>query len=304
MPNPKSIFPYLSYVTAAGDEIVLSCENNRKWWECYGREGFGAPRLNNVTRQYADGETKTLSMIIEPREMVVQMVINGSSTYERDAKLRDIIVRLEQVGRKTDWGKLKLMRSDGKMLAIDCVYTGGLDEIVSEYPNAQQFELRFYSGNGYFYDEEEKTATYTKIDNSIFLEEDLYLSDDLYLVGNIMRLNIDNEGELFYPIVEIDGPASAIGVTNHTTGLLLAIDANFQLLAGQKLIFDCREHTRGITLKYAGGSTADYSESLRLGATLVWPIVKGTNDIEFYFVDDDYRTDSRIRYYQRYYTAL
>lgn len=304
MLNHKSIFPYLSYATADGDEIVLSSESNRRWWECYGREGFGAPKLNNVKRQYADGETKTLAMIIEPREMVVRMVVIGKSTYERDAKLRDIIVRLEQVGRKTNWGKLKLMRSDGKMLAIDCVYTGGLDDIVQTNPKVQQFDLRFYSGNGYFYEEEEKTATYTKTDNSIFLQENLYLSNNLYLVGNIMRLSIDNEGELFYPIVEIDGPASAIGITNHTTGLLLAIDANFQLLAGQKLIFDCQEHSRKITLKYSNNTTADYSESLRLGATLVWPIVKGTNDIEFYFVDDDYRTDSRIRYYQRYYTAL
>ena len=304
MPIRKPIFPYLSYVTADGDEIVLSCEGYKNWWECYGRKGFGAPKLNNVTRQYADGSTDTLAMIIKPRTMVVQMFLLGKSSYERDNMLRDIIVRLVQVGEKKSWGKLKLMRSDGKMLAIDCVYTGGLDDIVDEYPNIQQFDLEFYSGNGYFYDEEEKTATYVKIDNSIYLEEDRYLSDSLYLVGNIMRLSIDNEGELFYPIVEIDGPASAIGVTNHTTGLLLAIDANIQLLAGQKLIFDCQEHSRGITLRYAGGSTADYSEKLRLGATLVWPIVKGTNDIEFYFVDDDYRTDSRIRYYQRYYTAL
>lgn len=301
----QSVFPYLSYVTADGDEIVLSCEANRKWWECYGREGFGAPRLNNVTRQYMDGDTKTLSMIIEPRDMVVRMVIIGKSSYDRDEHLRDIITRLEQVGRKTNWGKLKLMRSDGKMLAIDCVYTGGLDEIRNDYPNLQQFDLRFYSGNGYFYDEAETVmSAVTTIDNSIYLAENLYLSNNLFLKGNVMRLTVNNDGEPFYPIVEIDGPASAIGITNHTTGLLLAIDGSFYLETGQKLTFDCREHSRSITLTYANHTTADYTENLRLGATLVWPIVKGSNDLEFYYVDDNANTDSRIKYQQRYYTAL
>ena len=304
MSNHKWIFPYLSYVTAEGDEIVLSCEGNRKWWECYGREGFGAPELDNITREYADGSTGTLAMIIKPRTMTVQMVIVGESTSERDAILRDIIVRLVQVGEKKSWGKLKLMRSDGKMLMIDCVYTGGLDGVVENFPTIQQFELFFYSGGGYFYDEQEISVTYTKIDRSIYLSDDLYLANNLYLTGNIMRLSIENDGEVFYPIVEIDGPAAAIGITNHTTGLLLAIDADFQLLSGQKLIFDCQEHSRGITLKYANNTTADYSENLRLGATLVWPIVKGTNDIEFYFVDDTANSNGRIRYHKRYYSAL
>ena len=152
MPKFSGVYPYLSYVTADGAEIVLSSADNNKWWECYGREGFGAFELNHITKQYSDGATDTTAMIPKPRKMVIRMVARGETTAERDEFLRDLISGLVQIGSRTNWGKLKLMRSDGKMIAIDCVYTGGLDEITANYPTIQQFDLEFFSGNGYFYE--------------------------------------------------------------------------------------------------------------------------------------------------------
>ena len=153
------IYPYLSYVTADGNEVVLSCDGYRDAWECYGREGFGGLPLKQITRQYSDGASDTVAMIPEPRVMTINMVAVGNSTAKRDEILRNIISGLVQIGSSTNWGKLKLMRSDGKMLAIDCVYTGGLDEIVNELPYIQQFTLEFFSGNGYFYEVSDPTNT-------------------------------------------------------------------------------------------------------------------------------------------------
>ena len=36
MPALDALYPYISYITAAGDEVILSCESYKKWWECYG----------------------------------------------------------------------------------------------------------------------------------------------------------------------------------------------------------------------------------------------------------------------------
>ena len=118
-----NLYPYVSYTTAEGNEIILSAEGYKDSWECYGREGFGGLKLKQVTKQYSDGATDTVAMIPEPRTMVLQMVAVGGSTARRDEILRNIISGLVQIGSRTNWGKLKFQRSDGKMLAIDCVYT-------------------------------------------------------------------------------------------------------------------------------------------------------------------------------------
>ena len=159
MPVRREPFPYLSYVNAEGNEIVLSEKGNHKLWACYGRKGFGALELRHVTQQYSDGATDTTAMIPKPRKMTIEMFALGKSTEERDDILRNLITGLVQIGSRTNWGKLRLMRSDGMMIAINCVYTGGLDDLIEKYPNIQQFELEFFSGNGYFYEDNNPSNT-------------------------------------------------------------------------------------------------------------------------------------------------
>ena len=302
MPVRKPVFPYLSYITAEGDEVVLSNEGNYKWWECYGRKGFTAPELDYVTRQYADGATDTLAVILKPRNLTVQMFVLGETTRERDEILRDIASRLIQTGTRKNWGKLKLRRSDEQYLLIDCVYIGGMDEIVEQYPNIQQFQLNFYSGNGYFYDSNETMLTTQTLGELLYLSDDIYLSNNLYLTDTVSGLQVLNSGEVFYPIIEIYGPASVIKVTNEATGLTLAVDPSFSLLANQKLTFNCMEHERGIFFTDANNNMTDVTEELALGSSLVWPIVKGSNYLTFYYTDSGQSTYATIRYHQRYYS--
>lgn len=302
MPVRKPIFPYLSYITSSGDEVVLSCEGYRKWWECYGRSGFFAPKLDYETRQYADGATDVLAISLKPRDLTVEMFVLGKSTKERDEILRDMASRLIQVGSRKNWGRLRVRRSDGKDLYIDCVYTGGLDEAVEKYPNIMQFQLSFHAGNGYFYDNNETLLTTQNFADLVYLSDELYLSDDLYLTDGISGLQIENSGEAFYPIVDVFGPASVIRIVNNTTGAVLAIDPEFELLANERLTFDCREHERQITFTDADGVITDVTEKLSLGASLVWSIEKGSNNVTFYYTNSSSSTLARIRYRQRYYS--
>ena len=296
-------FPYISYITASGDEVVLSSENTKKWWECYGREGFAAPPLDFVTRQYADGMTDTLAVIMQPRTLGIQMVIVGDSCRERDELIADMASRLIQLGSRKDWGRLKIMRTDGSYVYIDCVYTAGMDEIVQELPYVQQFTLSFFAGNGYFYDVDETLLAARSMADLVYLAEDLYLDEDLYLTDGTASVLAENTGEMFYPVIDIFGPASVIRIVNNTTGQTLAIDPTFSLLSGQKLIFNCTEHNREIIFVDTDQSELDVTEKLQLGSSLVWPIVKGTNSITISYTDATDETLARIRYHQRYFSA-
>lgn len=302
MPVRKPIFPYLSYITADGDEVILSCEGYKKWWECYGRSGFFAPKLNYVERQYADGATDVLAISLKPRKLTIEMFVLGQSTKERDEILRNISSRLIQVGSRNQWGRLRVRRSDGKDLYIDCVYIGGMDDAVEKYPNIMQFELQFYSGGSYFYDKDETILATQSLGDVIYLSDDLYLSDNLYLSDGVSGITVNNSGEMFYPIVDVFGPASVIRITNNTTGITLAVDSDFVLLAGQKLTFDCLDHERKVEFTDVLGNTTDVTKRLALGASLVWPIEKGANSLTFYYTDTNEDTFARIRYRQRYFS--
>ena len=302
-PNFDGVYPFMSYITADGDEIVLSSDGIRKYWETYGRQGFDAPPLRTETRQYADGSIDILAIIMEQRPLTVEMVAVGSSSIERDNIMRNIASRLIQIGSKREWGKLKVRRNDGKYLYIDCAYTGGLENVTRDLPRLQQFELNFWSGNGYFYDTTESVLTTATLSTLFYLSDDLYLADDLYLTDGITDISINNDGEVFYPCIDIFGPASVIRLTNSATGKTLALASDYVLLTGQKITLDCREHHRKITLQDTDGTITDITEELALGSSLIWEIAKGQNVISVYYTDSSEDSFARIRYQRRYFSA-
>lgn len=302
-PNFDGVYPYMSYITADGDEIILSSDGIKKYWETYGRSGFDAPALRTETRQYADGSTDILAIIMQPRELIVEMVAVGNTTIERDNIMRNIASRLIQLGSRRTWGKLKVRRNDGKYLYIDCAYISGLEDVVRDLPRIQRFELNFWSGGGYFYDTNETVLTTASLSTLFYLADDLYLAEDRFLNDGITDITINNDGEVFYPQIDIFGPASVIRMTNSATRKTLALDADFVLLTGEKITFDCREHHRKITLQDNDGVVTDITENLALGSSLIWEISKGTNVISFYYTESSEDSFARIRYSRRYFSA-
>lgn len=294
------VYPYMSYITADGDEVILSSESISKYFEFGGRTGFDAPSVQPVNRKYADGSTETLAIQMEPRSLGVTLVVVGKNAIERDAIIRDMASRLIQLGSRKEWGKLKCRRRDGKYVVIDCVYVGGLDGIQRRIPRLEAVTLEFQSGNGYFYDAEENVLTTETLVTLVYLSDDLYLSDSFYLSDGITDIHIDNDGELFYPVVDVFGPASVIRMTNSATGETLALNEDFSLLANQRLTIDCREHSRKITLLDADGTVTDVTEQLGLGSSLIWAMKKGENVISVYYADSNEDSFVRVRYQRRY----
>ena len=300
LPEYDGVYPALYYVTSAGDEIPISTPAIDKYWELYGREGFNAPEIRTEQRQYADGSTRTLSAQLEPRDLSVKMVLNGKTTVERDRIYRDIAARLIRIGSFDDWGRLRVRRSDGKWVVINCLYTGGMN-VSDDLPRIRQFQLDFHADDAYFYDEQETVLRSSTLSRLIYLNRGLFLGN-WTLTGGLTNLTIDNDGEKCYPVIEVDGPASVIRVRNRTTGETLALDPSFSLLAGQTLTIDCREHRQAITL-HSGDTESDMTHKLALGSSLDWALAKGSNVISLYYTDSADSSAYRLRYQRRYYSA-
>lgn len=297
-----SIYPSVYYQTADGNEIPISTPSTKKYWEVYGREGFGVPELKTETRIYADGSVRTLTAIIQPREMLLNMILVGETTEERDNLYRDISSHLVQVGSTDEWGRLRLRRSDGNWIFINCLYTGGMDT-PDNLPTIRQFSMEFFADDPYFYDAEETVFQPKQLSQLIYLNDNLFLGD-WTLKGGLTDLQIHNTGELCFPVIEVTGPASVIRIKNETTKQTLAMATDFSLAMGEVLLIDCREHQqRGITLRDSTGREQDITNKLGLGSSLNWPLVKGTNVISLYYTDSAQTSSYRLRFRKRYYSA-
>lgn len=299
----SNIFQSASYITADGDEIILGMKGNRKWFEIYSRHGFGAPEIEIENREYANGAVRTLSAKLKPRECGLQMVAIGKSCRERDSIFFDMVSRLIQVGSKEEWGKLKVRRTDGIDVYLNCLYTGGMDEAIEGYKKFYRFPLEFFAGDAYFYDDKETVIRSEELATPIRLHDGLFLGK-WRLNSGITDITIENTGEVLYPIIEVTGPATNIRITNNTTGKTIAIDPSYSLLSGYSIILDCRENHRGITLRNdSTGSTADISNKLALGSSLIWPFIKGTNRLSLYYTGSANSSGYEIHYQKRYLSA-
>lgn len=296
------VFPSCSYVTSEGDEIFLNLKGNRKIFELYVRGGFGAPEIKTEERKYANGTVRTLASILQPRTVTLEMVVDGETTREKDAIFYDMVSRLLQVGTKNEWGMLKIRRTDGTDVVLHCLYTGGFDDVVECYKKYHQFQLKFRAGDPYFYDLQETIIEPERTHSLIYLNSSLFLGN-WTLSDGLKEVTIDNNGEVFYPVFEITGPASNIHIMNRTTEQTLAIDSDFKLLATEKLTIDCRETKHTITHTNIDGTDGDVTNRLALGSTLLFPVIKGTNVLRLFYSDITDDSSFRIRYQKRYYSA-
>ena len=301
------IFPYLSYITNTGDEIVLSCEGFYKWWECYGRKGFVAPSLKTEEAKFADGSSKIMAIRIKPRTLVVEMVTLGRTSSERDLILRNIASGLTQIGSNLEIGKLKITRLDGKTVYIDCAYIGGMDDIQAKYPRFQRYSLRFYSTNGYFYDQES-----TKYNINIFQSEGLlnFGNDFIFSDSTFFRSNglfhdrtVYLDGYRAYPVITIKGPANNIALINQSIDRMIAFDPKFYLLSGESLTIQTASAERGSTVKRIDGTEEDGFRYLLPETNLDWYLTAGKNEISYRNSNNNRTTNCELAYQQMWLSA-
>lgn len=305
MPQFDTIYPYLSYITAAGDEIVLSCKGYKKMWECYGRSGFTAPPLKHIKQELADGSLDTLAIEVSPRTLTVQMVVSGETSLDRDAILLDIASRLIQVGNKRDWGKLRIQKTDGSYSYIDCAYIGGMEGINQTMPRLQQFALNFYAGKAYFYDENE-----TVYDLDIYQSEGLLhfpfnfgADTHFHGAGIYFTRYITLESFRAYPVITITGYVGSLRLENATTGAAIEFSDEFFLLRGESVVIDTNPFRRSVTITHLDGTEENGFRYLTEQTNLDWPLVLGSNEIVYRQPENNPYTTCQFTYQQMRLTA-
>ena len=303
MPQFDNVYPYISYITAAGDEIVLSCAAYKKWWECYGRTGFAAPPLKHITQETADGAMDTLAIELQARTLKIQMVISGGTSLERDTILNDIASRLLQIGHRQSWGKLKILKTNGNYVYIDCAYIGGMDEISVSMPRAQLFELSFYAGKACFYDETETTyniVIYNPSANLLHFGNGFHFGAGTHFLsaGAYFTENIQLEGFRAYPVITITGRVGNVSLENAATGRIIDLSSGFSLRSGETVVIDTTPQQRSVTITRRNGTEENGYNYLSPDTNLDWFLTGGVNEVIYCQPDNNPDTSCVLRYQQ------
>lgn len=158
------------YVNAYGEEVVLDdTEHIKTIGELYGRKGTEFPSLHLNEIKYGDGSTNIVSITLEPRNITLSFWMRQGKQKYRE-KLQEIKQVLLQTGqREGDWGQLKIRGNDGNFLCLNCVYTGGLNDVVRESWSWVKFDLKFRASDPYFYNGVEYSYTIQQNDRSGYL---------------------------------------------------------------------------------------------------------------------------------------
>lgn len=296
----------LSYITSRGEEIVLdNYDGERSIWELWGRMGFAAPPVEYVDEQYADGYTETLAVRIPPRDVTLNLAIRGFTMSGRDQILHRIINKMEEHGVKREWGRLKVSRSDGREVYLNCFYSGGVESLSETEPFVHLLSINFHAPDPYFYD-----FTPTKFYFADTEQIGLYFGDEFifgsrtYFMGGAMSSEtiVKNQGQVTYPEITVVGPAKNIKLQNQLNGAEIALEDGFQLFVGETMVIDCRDRKRSITL-IKDSVRSDITNKLRLGSSLVFPLATGDNNIKITYTDTTAITSVTFAFQQRWLSA-
>ncbi len=294
-------YPEVEYINAEGATVTLAGESTKDVWEVNGRSGAEVPELSAVSVSYADGSSRIVSAKVEPRTVVLQMAVHGRTQAATDTRFHNLISKLIQTGSRDEWGKLIFTRTDGKRVYLSALYTGGAN-IADEYRRLKVFTLEFSAGDPYFYNADETEVTASSPAGGTFLGDDVFLGAWTMKSGAATSLEVYNNGEVCYPVVQITGPAAVIEFTNKLTGKALALDADFVLKAGEVLTVNCRPGERKITLR-SGGEESDVTYLLATTSSLNWKLEKGHNSIGIAYTSGTSATDYRLYFRERYWSA-
>lgn len=163
-------------------------------------------------------------------------------------------------------GYLRVSRQDETERQIACYYSGGFEGALGQDEAGvywQDVVLQLYAPNPWATDVNDTEYSYDQDD----------VGDSLIVL---------NSGQLdAYPVWTINGPASAITITNHTTGKLFALTANsgLTLTSTSVLTIDTRPTTLRTAPSVRDAAGINYFDRLTATSKL-WHLLRGTNTIE------------------------
>ena len=299
----------ISYTNARGETVILDSDESTALWELYGREGCEAPELEYKEVTYADGTTETLLVRMKPRDVVLYFNVLLRNGAQR-SDFETLKTKLIQTGtREGNWGRLMIRRTDGTEAYLNCVYTGGLDDIVRRYPTSTKFSLVFHAQDPLFHNADDTQYVIAPDDASgwLYLQPDddpLYMAALTFTGGTytfaednstdnpngvyMKSANAESHDEVtigtqtVYPTIMISGTARNIRLINQTTGKKIEFAASVTVTGKYYVLIETKPlHRKAVRVNVNTGAATNIAGKLTADSTLDFPLERGTNVILF-----------------------
>lgn len=265
----KQNYGKLVFVNASGNQVILSDKTVDHHWEFVGRYGFSAPEVQYITETYANGVTKILKRIVQPRTCGVRMFVYGKTSAKRDEEFFDMISGLMDVSNG-EVGRLYVTRSDGSTVYLNCAYMSGLN-VKDEYYNFHKFNLEFYAADPYFYRDLDDVYINVPLSARLTLHDELYLSNNetrVHVLGENTGLGTgmirNNGSDVIQPVMRISRVKGSLTIENERNGDKIEFN-DILIPRGDTLVIDTRENEKDIYIEHSDGTISPAGQYLNWG---------------------------------------
>lgn len=171
----------LSYINARNEEVILDDDENSFAHELVGRTGMEMPQIETEVVTYGDGSQDIVLSRLKSRTVTCYFWVDLDNKIEFERHLREVKSQLLQVGsRMGNWGKLKVRRTDGTYLYLNCIYKSGLDAMVRDGNVRLKFSLSFEATDPLFYNGfETKYVIQPEVESGYLMMEDFELNGEV-----------------------------------------------------------------------------------------------------------------------------
>ena len=298
----------LSYINARGNEIILDDDEHSFLGELAGREGFEAPAVSLTNVKYGNGSEEVISAALKSRELTCYFWVETQNRAKFERRFNELKSELIQVGKKSgNWGQLRVRRSDGSYVYINCIYSEGLNDAIYDSPVRKNFSLTFMASDPYFYD------SYDTVQEIRIFEEGAYLhfgtvfhfgsgthfrsSDTLHT--ELVWLN----SHMAYPEITITGPARNLLLRNVGTGKVIEFDPEFELLADESVVIRTMPLERSAVWHRYDGTERNALRYLTPDSALDWYLEAGENELQYRNSDNNQISVCTLKYRQGWLSA-
>ena len=333
----------LSYINARNEEIILDDDENSFAHELVGRTGFEMPEIETEVVTYGDGSQDIVSSRMKSRTVTCYFWVDLDNKVEFERHFRELKSQIMQVGsRMGDWGKLKIRRTDGNYLYLNCIYKNGFDGLVRDSNIRLKFSLSFEATDPLFYNGfETKYVIEANAAEGYLMMQDLPNKTDIYdfehdniddnpdglymadiddfendnsdvNVNSVYMRSADNESgneleldsQKVYPTIVMRGPAKNIRLINQLTGRKIEFDTDVYTDGNNYIIIETKPlHKKVARVNLTTGVETNIMGLLTSDSNLDFYLERGTNLIFFRNSESSPETTCTFTYTEGFLTA-